>query len=100
MNQGIEHLHAEKRKDEPRTEIPDEMLSVRQRRKQQGVCRKGLAQLKPAEPAQSRRADAVYQIPEIQREQQLFRPVQHIAYGLAIQLEEIARTEGKHHQMK
>ncbi len=76
------------------------MLSVRQRRKQQGVCRKGFAQLKPAEPAQNRRADAVYQIPEIQREQQLFRPVQHIVYGLAVQLEEVARTEGKHHQMK
>ena len=74
-DQRIGDLRTEEREDEPRAEVPDEVLAVRDRREQKGVGRKRRAQLKPAETAQKRRAHAVNDVPEIQRHEQLFRPV-------------------------
>ena len=96
----IENLRKKQRKDEPRTEVPDKVLAVSQRREQQGIGRKRLPQLKPAESAQKCRTHAVNGIPQIQRNEQLFCPVRQIGRHTAIKPEEIARTEGEHHQMK
>ena len=99
-DQRVGGLRAEERKDEPRAEVPDEVLAVRDRREQQGVGRKRRAQLKPAETAQKRRAHAVNGIPEIQRHEQLFRPVRQIRACAAVQFEEVAGAESEHHQVE
>ena len=65
------------------------MLTVGERREQQRVGRNRFAEFKTAEPAQQRRAHAVNNVPQIQRHEQLFRPVRKIGKRAAIEFEKI-----------
>ena len=63
----VHALGKEEREDEPCTQIPDKMLTIRNRRQQQRIRRQRRAQLKAAKAPERRRAETIDQIPYIQR---------------------------------
>ena len=99
-DEAVDHLRQKQREDEPRAEVPGEVLAVDDGGQQQRVRIQRRADFKAAEAAQQRRAHAVDHVKDIQRHEQPFGPRGEVGEQAAMEPEEIPGAEGEEHQMK